>query len=61
MLEVKNLQVRAEGKDILRGIDLEVGAGPQVLDLKHVYRVLIRTVVARQPQRHKVTKTHKGM
>src|SRR5688500_20327731 len=27
MLEVKNLQVRAEGKDILRGIDLEVGAG----------------------------------
>ena len=27
MLEVKNLQVKAEGKDILRGIDLTVNAG----------------------------------
>ena len=27
MLQVKNLQVRAEGKDILRGIDLTVNAG----------------------------------
>src|SRR5215208_4127475 len=27
MLEVKNLQVRAEGKQILKGIDLHVGAG----------------------------------
>jgi Fe-S cluster assembly ATP-binding protein len=27
MLQIKNLQARAEGKEILRGIDLEVGTG----------------------------------
>jgi len=27
MLKIKNLQVRAEGKDILKGIDLQVGKG----------------------------------
>jgi len=27
MLEIRNLQVRAEGKQILRGVDLRVGAG----------------------------------
>jgi len=27
MLQIKNLRARAEGKDILRGIDLEVGTG----------------------------------
>lgn len=27
MLKIKNLKVRAEGKDILNGLDLEVGAG----------------------------------
>ena len=27
MLQIKNLQARAEGKEILRGINLEVGTG----------------------------------
>jgi Fe-S cluster assembly ATP-binding protein len=27
MLDIKNLQVRAEGKDILKGIDLHIGKG----------------------------------